>query len=39
MNLDLLLTVPWDCCKKFMSVNLDGALNVTRAAWKPMAGR
>jgi 3-oxoacyl-[acyl-carrier protein] reductase len=36
MKLDLLLTVPWDYYKKFMSVNLDGALNVTRAVWKPM---
>ncbi len=39
MKLDLLLTVPWDYYKKFMSVNLDGALNVTRALWKPMAER
>lgn len=31
MKLDLLLTVPWDYYKKFMSVNLDGALNMTRA--------
>ncbi|MBF6170182.1 SDR family oxidoreductase [Nocardia blacklockiae] len=37
MKLDLLLTVPWDYYKKFMSVNLDGALNVTRAVWKPMS--
>ena len=37
MKLDLLLTVPWDYYKKFMSVNLDGALNVTRAVWQPMA--
>ncbi|MGV9663963.1 SDR family oxidoreductase [Nocardia niigatensis] len=36
MKLDLLLTVPWDYYKKFMSVNLDGALNVTRAVWQPM---
>ncbi|WP_280219655.1 SDR family oxidoreductase [Nocardia neocaledoniensis] len=36
MKLDLLLTVPWDYYKKFMSVNLDGALNMTRAVWKPM---
>ncbi|MGV9675715.1 SDR family oxidoreductase [Nocardia sp. NPDC003482] len=37
MKLDLLLTVPWDYYKKFMSVNLDGALNVTRAVWQSMA--
>ncbi|WP_067686465.1 SDR family oxidoreductase [Nocardia jejuensis] len=36
MKLDLLLTVPWDYYKKFMSVNLDGALNVTRAVWQHM---
>ena len=36
MKLDLLVTVPWDYYKKFMSVNLDGALNVSRAVWKPM---
>ena len=36
MKLDLLVTVPWDYYKKFMGVNLDGALNVTRAVWKPM---
>lgn len=37
MKLDLLLTVPWDYYKRFMSVNLDGALNVTRAVWPIMA--
>lgn len=31
MKLDSLLTVPWDYYKKFMSVNMDGALNVCRA--------
>ncbi|MFD6857268.1 SDR family oxidoreductase [Rhodococcus sp. NPDC060090] len=36
MKLDLLLTVPWDYYKKFMSVNLDGALNITRAVWPHM---
>lgn len=36
MKLDLLLTVPWDYYKNFMSVNLDGALNVTRAVWPHM---
>lgn len=39
MKLDILLTVPWDYYKKFMSVNLDGALNVTRAVWQPMIQR
>ncbi|MDV2476779.1 SDR family oxidoreductase [Rhodococcus zopfii] len=39
MKLDLLLTVPWDYYKKFMSVNLDGALNVTRAVWPHMRKR
>lgn len=37
MQLNLLLTVPWDYYKKFMSVNLDGALNMTRAVWQPMS--
>ncbi|MFI8974865.1 SDR family oxidoreductase [Nocardia asteroides] len=37
MKLDLLLTVPWDYYKHFMSVNLDGALNITRAVWPVMA--
>lgn len=36
MKLDFLLTVDWDYYKKFMSVNLDGALNVTRAVWPHM---
>ncbi len=36
MKLDLLLTVPWDYYRKFMSVNMDGALNVTRAVWPHM---
>ncbi|GAB17408.1 putative oxidoreductase [Gordonia effusa NBRC 100432] len=36
MKLDFLITVPWDYYKKFMSVNLDGALNVTRAAYGEM---
>ncbi|MEV6280002.1 SDR family oxidoreductase [Nocardia sp. NPDC051832] len=36
MKLNLLLTVPWDYYKKFMSVNMDGALNVTRAVWPHM---
>ncbi|MEC3913857.1 SDR family oxidoreductase [Nocardia sp. CDC160] len=37
MKLDILLTVPWDYYKKFMAVNLDGALNMTRAVYKHMA--
>src|SRR5690606_32457252 len=36
MKLDLLITVPWDYYKKFMSVNMDGALNVTRAVYPHM---
>lgn len=39
MKLDLLLTVPWDYYKQFMSVNLDGALVCTRAVYKKMAKR
>ncbi|MGB3699138.1 MAG: SDR family oxidoreductase [Gordonia sp. (in: high G+C Gram-positive bacteria)] len=38
MKLDFLITVPWDYYKKFMSVNLDGALNVTRAVYPHMKG-
>ena len=37
MKLDFLITVPWDYYKKFMSVNLDGALNVTRAVYPHMS--
>jgi len=36
MALDFLITVPWDYYTKFMSVNLDGALNVTRAIYPHM---
>ncbi|MBF6252491.1 SDR family oxidoreductase [Nocardia farcinica] len=36
MKLDLLITVPWDYYKTFMSVNMDGALNVTRAVYPHM---
>jgi 3-oxoacyl-[acyl-carrier protein] reductase len=39
MKLDLLLTVPWDYYKKFMSVNFDGALVCSRAVYKKMAKR
>jgi 3-oxoacyl-[acyl-carrier protein] reductase len=39
MKLDFLLTVDWDYYKKFMSVNLDGALVCTRAVYRKMAKR
>ncbi len=39
MRLDMLLTVDWDYYKRFMSVNLDGALVCTRAVYKSMASR
>ena len=39
MAFDLLITVDWDYYKKFMSVNLDGALVVTRAVWPHMQAR
>jgi len=39
MAFDLLITVDWDYYKKFMSVNLDGALVVTRAVYGHMAKR
>ena len=39
MKLDMLLTVDWDYYKRFMSVNLDGALICTRAVYKKMAER
>src|SRR6201994_3847578 len=39
MKLDFLITVDWDYYKKFMSVNLDGALWCTRAVYKKMAKR
>ena len=39
MKLDLLLSVDWEYYKKFMSVNLDGALVCTRAVYKKMAKR
>ena len=34
MKLDFLITVDWDYYKKFMSVNLDGALVCTRAVYR-----
>ncbi|WP_028477404.1 SDR family oxidoreductase [Nocardia sp. CNY236] len=39
MKLNLLLTVPWDYYRKFMSVNMDGALIMTRAVWPHMSAR
>src|SRR6187551_194485 len=37
MKLDFLITVDWDYYKKFMSVNLDGALVCTRAVYRKLA--
>ena len=39
MQLDLLLTVDWDYYRKFMGVNMDGALLCIRACWEHMAAR
>jgi NAD(P)-dependent dehydrogenase (short-subunit alcohol dehydrogenase family) len=39
MAFDLLVTVDWDYYKKFMAVNLDGALVVTRAVYPLMQAR
>jgi 3-oxoacyl-[acyl-carrier protein] reductase len=39
MKLDVLVNVDWDYYKKFMAVNMDGALVVTRAVHKHMAQR
>ena len=39
MKLDFLVSVDWDYYKKFMSVNLDGALLCTRAVYRKMAKR
>src|ERR1700754_4317165 len=39
MKLDFLVSVDWDYYKKFMSVNLDGALVCTRAVYRKMAKR
>jgi 3-oxoacyl-[acyl-carrier protein] reductase len=39
MKLDLLLTVDWDYYRRFMGVNLDGALLCTRACYQAMADR
>src|SRR3954468_11603610 len=39
MKLDLLITVPWEYYRRFMSVNMDGALVVTRACYQHMKAR
>ena len=39
MKIDLLATVDWDYYKKFMAVNMDGALVVTRAVFGHMQAR
>lgn len=39
MQFDLLISVDWDYYRKFMSVNLDGALVMTRACYPQMQAR
>lgn len=39
MEFDLLLTVDWDYYRRFMGVNMDGALLCTRACYESMAAR
>lgn len=39
MQIEMLLTVDWDYYRRFMAVNMDGALVCTRACWEPMAAR
>lgn len=39
MQFDLLISVDWDYYKKFMSVNMDGALVMTRACFRHMRSR
>ena len=39
MEFDLLVTVDWDYYRRFMSVNMDGALVMTRACYPHMRGR
>src|SRR3954453_3317277 len=39
MQFDLLISVDWDYYRKFMSVNMDGALIVTRAVYPHMQRR
>ncbi len=37
MEINLLLTVDWDYYRRFMSVNMDGALLCIRSCWEHMA--
>ena len=39
MQIDLLLTVPWDYYRRFMAVNMDGALICTRACYPHLKRR
>ena len=39
MQLDTLLTVDWEYYRRFMAVNMDGALVVTRACYKHIGRR
>ncbi|WP_435768455.1 SDR family oxidoreductase [Nocardioides sp. SYSU DS0651] len=39
MQFDLLITVDWDYYRRFMSVNMDGALVMTRAVYPAMQQR
>lgn len=39
MAFDLLLTVDWDYYRRFMGVNMDGALLCTRACYEAMSAR
>jgi NAD(P)-dependent dehydrogenase (short-subunit alcohol dehydrogenase family) len=39
MEFDLLISVDWDYYRRFMSVNMDGALVMTRACYRSMAAR
>jgi 3-oxoacyl-[acyl-carrier protein] reductase len=39
MQFDLLISVDWDYYRKFMSVNMDGALVMTRACYREMQQR
>jgi NAD(P)-dependent dehydrogenase (short-subunit alcohol dehydrogenase family) len=39
MQFDLLVTVDWDYYKKFMAVNMDGALVMTRAVYPHLQAR
>jgi NAD(P)-dependent dehydrogenase (short-subunit alcohol dehydrogenase family) len=39
MAFDLLITVDWEYYRKFMSVNMDGALVMTRAVYQHMQAR